>query len=177
MGFDSFSDAVLLALARRKHLCPTDPATTGWALLHPLTSSDPGKITLVTIFCSVPTQTVALRFRAVLSCARAVPIRGKRCTNALQSVFESTPRACLISRQTPGLPARPSPFLGTKKSAARGLPLAATGPDCDRIALCMKHRSCYSILGIAVDRKHARKWLFPQEKVTLRCTRKGHTNS
>jgi hypothetical protein len=35
----------------------------------------------------------------------------------------------------------------------------------------------YSIFGIAVDRKHSFKWLFPQEKATFQCTQKVYVYS
>ncbi len=35
----------------------------------------------------------------------------------------------------------------------------------------------YSSFGIAINRKHAFKWLFHQEKVTLHCTQKVYVNS
>jgi UTP--glucose-1-phosphate uridylyltransferase len=35
----------------------------------------------------------------------------------------------------------------------------------------------YSKFGIAVDRSLTVKWLFPQEKATFQCTKKGYTNS
>ena len=60
--------------------------------------------------------------------------------------------ACPCAQKGPATRTRTNKTMRFRKSESIGLPLG------------------YSIFGIAVDRKHILKWLFPQEKATFQCT-------
>jgi len=73
-----------------------------------------------------------------------------------------------MGAQVPGAPATGLSRWGEVSRLGPGIQIFLTGFSGSR---------GYSNFGIAADRNHTLKWLFPQEKATFQCTQKDRVNS
>jgi hypothetical protein len=69
-------------------------APSGWACLHPHTSSEQAGITLVIFFNFFAEHFVAASIRVLCCAAKRVALRGSRCCDAVQSLSRSGAATC-----------------------------------------------------------------------------------